>query len=113
MSSHPLARQVDPIPAEVQWGVVPAGRTARAEVVLCSMTGTAFEVTGVTVEPVEETICFDVHEAGEGKVVAIEASVQDDRRVEVTVHVETTGPEGRAGVTPVAVSYQGVGAPEE
>ena len=113
MSSHPLARQVDPIPAEVQWGVVPAGRTARAEVVLCSMTGTAFEVTGVTVEPAEKTSRFDAYEAGEGKVVVIEASVQDDRRVEATVHVETIGPEGRAGVTPVAVSYQRVGAPEE
>ena len=88
--------EVAPIPADVQWGVVPAGRTARAEVVLRAMTGTAFEVTGVTVEPAEKTSRFEVHEAGEGKVVVIEASVQDDRRLDATVRIETVDFDARA-----------------
>ena len=100
--------EVAAIPPEVQWGIVPAGRTARTEVALRSMIGVPFEIAGITVEPPEETIRFAVHEAGDGRALVIEALVEDDRIVNATVRVETIGADGRAGVTPIPVSYRGV-----
>ncbi len=103
-----IVPEVAAIPPEVQWGLVPPGRTARAEVVLRSMIGQPFEISSVVVEPPDETFQFEIRETNEGKVLVIEATVGNIPSMTGTIAVESVGAEGRAATTPIPVSYRGV-----